>query len=181
VNSSNLNVADKRVLNLGCGRKKLDHAVNVDITSNTDPDLVHDLEKTPWPFPDNHFAEVVMNDVLEHLNDLVAAMEEIYRVCLPGALVRITVPHFSSANAFTDPTHRHYFGWFSMDYFTGEHEHSYYTEARFKMEKRAIIFRSTPLNKVIWRVANAYPKRYERRWAWIFPAWFLAFELRALK
>lgn len=172
---------ESRIVNLGCGRKKLDHALNVDLTSTTNPDLVHDLNIRPWPLPDDHATEVFMTDVLEHLNDIVAVMEEIHRVCSPGATVRITVPHFSCANAFTDPTHRHYFGWFSMDYFTGEHEHAYYTEKRFRMGKRVLIFRPTLVNKAIGRIANSYPEYYESRWTWIFPAWFLYFELTVLK
>src|SRR5882724_4491884 len=39
------------VLNLGCGRKHLPTAVNLDITATTSPDIVHDLNVRPWPFP----------------------------------------------------------------------------------------------------------------------------------
>ena len=91
------------VLNLGCGRKRREGAVNVDCTTRTSPDVVHDLNVRPWPFPNDAFAEVFAFDVLEHLEDVVAAMEELHRVCRNGARVEITVPHFSSANAFTDP------------------------------------------------------------------------------
>jgi SAM-dependent methyltransferase len=174
-------ILNTRCLNLGCGLKKLPDAINIDITAKTAPDLVHDLDAFPWPLPSDHFTEVVMHDVLEHLDDLVRVMEELHRVCCDGAVIRITVPHFSSANAFTDPTHKHYFGWFTFDYFTGEHEHSYYTEARFTMQDRAIVFYPTLVNKVVGRMANRLPEAYERRWAWIFPAWFLHFELTALK
>ena len=75
-----------------------------------------------WPLPDDHFKTVFAYDVLEHLDDLVATMEDIHRVCQPGAVLTVTVPHFSCANAFTDPTHRHYFGLRSFNYFTGDNE-----------------------------------------------------------
>jgi hypothetical protein len=91
------------------------------------------------------------------------------------------VPHFSSSNAFTDPTHRHYFGWFSFDYFTGEHEHSYYTRARFRTRERKLMFYPSLLNKIVWRLANRFPASYERGWAWMFPGWFLYCELEAIK
>ena len=32
-------------------------------------------------------------------------MEEMHPVCRNGAIVKITVPHFSCANAFRNPTH----------------------------------------------------------------------------
>lgn len=35
--------------------------------------------------------------------------------------------------------------------------------------------------KLIWRIANRYPQAYERRWAWLFPAWFLSFELEVIQ
>jgi SAM-dependent methyltransferase len=106
------NVAARRVLNLGSGRKYLADAVNVDHQASTNPDLVHELNAIPWPLPDNHFETVLLADSLEHLEDVVATMEEIHRVCRHGAVVRITTPHFSSANSFTDPTHRHHFSYF---------------------------------------------------------------------
>ena len=98
------------VLNLGCGRKRIENAINVDRTGETEPDVVHDLNETPWPFPDSSFQSVNVYDVIEHFENVVQIMEEIHRVSRSGARVHITVPHFSCANAFTDPTHRHYFG-----------------------------------------------------------------------
>jgi SAM-dependent methyltransferase len=168
-------------LNLGCGRKHLPGAVNLDVTAETGPDVVHDLNRIPWPFPDERFEVVHAYDVIEHLNDVIAAVGEIRRVLKPGGVAHITVPHFSCSNAFTDPTHRHYFGWFSFDYVTGEHEHSYYTATRFRMRSRRLVFYPSWVNKLVWRLANRWPGRYERRWAWVFPAWFLAFELEAVK
>src|ERR1700722_18034690 len=119
-------LAKYNVLNLGAGKKRRDDAVNVDLVSATNPELVWDLNRLPWPLPSNHFREVQANDVIEHLDDLISVMEEIHRVCAPGAVVRITVPHYSCANAFTDPTHRHYFSWFSFHYFTGENQWEFY-------------------------------------------------------
>jgi SAM-dependent methyltransferase len=174
-------IIGSQVLNLGCGRKHASGAINLDITSETSPDVVHDLNKTPWPFPDNNFREVLAFDVIEHLGDIVKTMEEIHRICQPQAVVKITVPHFSCANAFTDPTHRHYFGFFSFDYFTGEHEFSFYSKVRFRTQNRIMVFKPTLINKVIWRLARRFPFQYEQRWAWIFPAWFLYFELEVIK
>lgn len=174
-------VAAPTALNLGSGRKRRLGALNVDIVADTLPDLIHDLNCRPWPLPDGHFLEVYANDVIEHLDDIVATMEEIHRVCTDGAIVRITVPHFSCGNAFTDPTHRHYFSAFSFNYFTGESQFSFYTSKRFRTRQRQIVFFPGLANKLVWRVANRWPERYERRWVWMFPAWFLSFELEVVK
>lgn len=169
------------VLNIGCGRKPIPGAINLDITNETRPDIVHDLNDRPWPLADNQFAEVHAYDVIEHLDDILGAMEEIYRVCRKGARIFITVPHFSSSNAYSDPTHRHHFGMCSFDYFTGAHQHDYYTRVRFRTHSRHLYFHPSLVNKLVWRMAQRWPASYERRWAWVFPAWFLSFELEVLK
>jgi SAM-dependent methyltransferase len=169
------------VLNLGAGRKRLHGAINVDIVTDTNPDIVHDLNVLPWPLATSRFDRAHGYDVLEHLENVTRIIEEIHRVCRDGARVFITVPHFSCSNAFTDPTHRHYFGYFSLDYYTGQHEFSFYTQVRFRCRTRSIMFYPTLLNKFVSRLANRFPEIYERRWAWMFPAWFLYFELEVLK
>jgi SAM-dependent methyltransferase len=176
-----LPLEERTILHLGSGRKYNPDAVNVDLVASTGADIIHDLDRTPWPLDNDRFREVWAYDVLEHLDDLVATMEEIHRVCVPGAVVKITVPHYSCHNAFTDITHRHYFSRFSFDYFTGEHEFAFYTECRFRTRAASIVFYPSLVNKVVWRLANRFPKRYEQRWAWMFPAWFLYFELEVVK
>jgi SAM-dependent methyltransferase len=171
----------RRALHLGSGRKYQPDAVNVDLVDRTGPDVVHDLDVVPWPFAEGRFDEVRAYDVLEHLDDLVAVMDEIHRVCRPGAVLKLTVPHFSCSNAFTDPTHRHYFGRFSFDYFTGENEFGFYSRGRYRRRQASIVFRPSLANKLVWRLANRYPAWYEQRWAWVFPAWFLHFELEVIK
>ena len=171
----------QRTLNLGCGLKRLPQAVNLDRNPAVSPDIVHDLNEMPWPFPDAEFTEVLAYDVLEHCDDVIAAMEEIHRVCRNRATVRITVPHFSCMNAFTDPTHRHFFGWSSFHYVTGERELSFYTSRRFRRRASRILFFPGLVNKLVHRLANRYPEAYERRWAWIFPAYFLYYELEVIK
>ena len=68
-----------------------------------------------------------------------------------------------------------------MDYFTGQHEFSFYSDVRFRLVRRNLIFHPTLANKVVWRLANQFPEGYERRWAWLFPAWFLSIDLEAVK
>src|SRR4051812_41902587 len=94
----------RQVLNLGSGKKYDPNAVNLDITAATHPDVLHDLEQTPWPFPDDRFSRVEAIDVLEHLSEPLTAMGEIHRITRKGGIVVVALPHFSSANAFTDLT-----------------------------------------------------------------------------
>jgi hypothetical protein len=94
-------------LNLGCGNRRLDGFVNVD--KYGEPDLTHDLETFPWPWPDDSVVEIVLNHVLEHLgqapNVYIGIMKEMYRVSQDGATIRIVVPHFRHDFFHDDPTH----------------------------------------------------------------------------
>jgi SAM-dependent methyltransferase len=168
-------------LNLGSGKKYDPTAINVDITPTTNPDIVHNLNQLPWPLPDNHFDAVEMRDVLEHLDDTVRQLEEIHRVCRAGALVHIVVPHFSSNGAYADPTHRRFFTIGTFAYFTAQHPNNFYTPVRYEIVEAKIVFRPSWVNKLVWRLANRFPERYEQSWAWWFPAWFISVVLRVTK
>src|SRR3954454_10068177 len=107
---------ERRVLNLGSGKRYEPHAVNLDLSEGTSPDVVHDLEEVPWPFPDDRFERARAIDVLEHLSSPLAAREESHRIPEPGGSVEIVVPHCSRASAFTDLARWSFFGWESLDY-----------------------------------------------------------------
>jgi ubiquinone/menaquinone biosynthesis C-methylase UbiE len=102
-------------LNLGCGQKYLEGWVNVDISDKDmygrkiKIDIKHNLNNFPYPFPDNYFDRVIMDNVLEHLEDPLSVIKELERVCKKGARIKIIVPHFAYYRAYKDPTHKHYF------------------------------------------------------------------------
>lgn len=96
-------------LNLGCGFDKRDGFINADGFAACDPDVLMDIETTPWPFEDNSFDYILMKHVLEHVGaafkDFKAVMRELYRVTKPGGIVEIHVPHYRHHSFWSDPTH----------------------------------------------------------------------------
>lgn len=94
-------------LNLGCGAKLLDGYINVDKFGT--PDLLFDLETFPWPWKDNSVVAIELSHVLEHLGQqtqvYLKIIQEVYRICAPGASVHVVVPHHRHDNFFHDPTH----------------------------------------------------------------------------
>ena len=96
-------------LNLGCGNAKISEWINVDKVPYCNPDQVVDLEKFPWPWPDNSVDEILLSHVLEHLgatSDVyLGIIKEIYRVCRNGAVISIVVPHPRHDHFLGDPTH----------------------------------------------------------------------------
>ena len=94
------------ILDLGCGNNKQPGAWGVDISTTADVDQHINLDKIPWALKDNYFFIVYALQVLEHLGNRVKTMEEIWRICRPGALVIISVPDGLCEGYVQDPTHR---------------------------------------------------------------------------
>jgi hypothetical protein len=96
-------------LNLGCGTKKREGYLNVDKIAGCSPDVVLDLERVPWPWPDNSVEEVVLIHVLEHIgrdsDTYLSVMKELYRVCRHDARIHVVVPHPRHDHFLGDPTH----------------------------------------------------------------------------
>lgn len=58
------------------------------------PDLqLHHASVYDLPYPDGTFDAVILSEVLEHLEDDVAALKQVWRVLKPGGVVAITVPN----------------------------------------------------------------------------------------
>ena len=96
-------------LNLGCGSKLLTGYTNVDKFDFYKPDLLHDLEKFPYPFQDNSVDEIILSHVLEHLGQAPETfnniIKELYRVCKNETIINISVPHPRHDEFISDPTH----------------------------------------------------------------------------
>ena len=100
---------NKVKLNLGCGSKKLQGYINIDKYDTYKPDIIHDLEKFPYPFEDNSINEILLSHVLEHIGQnpdiFNSIIKEFYRICVHGAKIDIRVPHPRHDDFIADPTH----------------------------------------------------------------------------
>ena len=85
-----------RKLNLGCGRDIKKGYINIDKAKIPGVDVVHNLNKYPWPFKDNYFDEIYARDFIEHTENLVKTMKEISRVSKNNAKLRLIVPYWHS-------------------------------------------------------------------------------------
>jgi SAM-dependent methyltransferase len=171
------------ILSVGCGRRAPEPGlVRLDRAPEVEPDIAWDLDNFPYPFEDSSFSTIECIDVIEHLSEIPRVIEEFHRILKPDGVLQIATPHFSSANSYVDPTHKWHLSYFSFDYFCGTHEPSYYSAAKYQMKSRCINFGGGPfMRSVVSPWANRFPKSYEERFAWMFPAWFLQFELQAIK
>ena len=98
-----------RKLNLGCGFDKREGWVNADNFPQCQPDVLLDIESTPWALDDNSFDHILLKHVLEHVGadfaTFARVMRELYRVAAPQALIEIHVPHYRHDTWWSDPTH----------------------------------------------------------------------------
>ncbi|MEK6843252.1 MAG: hypothetical protein AABY04_02085 [Candidatus Micrarchaeota archaeon] len=106
-------------LNLGSGiTKQKEGWVNLDIIKSEGVDVIHDLNKFPYPFKTGSVEKVNAEHIIEHLPDIIAIMKELHRICKNGALIRIKVPYFRHQNCYDEPTHVHFFTERSFRFFT---------------------------------------------------------------
>ncbi|MHB8904177.1 MAG: class I SAM-dependent methyltransferase, partial [Patescibacteria group bacterium] len=111
----------------------------VDFVKTPAVSIAHDLNVFPYPFASDSVEEIIMDNVLEHIDDIIKVMEEIYRISRAEAIIKINVPYFKSNSAYTDPTHKHFFSETSFKYFTKENSLNFYTGARFEIIQTKLI------------------------------------------
>lgn len=150
----------ERVLNIGCGNRILEGAVNHDRTRHRpEVDIVHDLNVLPWPWEDGSFDQVVALAVLEHLDiDLFASLAECHRILAPGGQLVIKLPLQSGYNAYDDPSHRWFFTLRSLDQFCLETErgrdYAFYTPYKWRFVKPP---RANKAGTSLWATMEALP------------------------
>lgn len=181
----------KKILDFGCGTKRHPNSIGIDINPDSHADIIHNLDLFPYPLEDDTFDEVWCDGIIEHLTDVVGVMEELHRVSKHGGKITIMTPYFTSLDAFTDPTHKHYFSSRSFDYFTGDFpQYGFYSsKARFIKRNVDIQFWELPrlggIHPQHWIGAKFLAKYlttiYERFFAFILPAQTICFELEVIK
>ena len=89
-------------LNLGCGKDIREGYINYDIKPIAD--VCGNCEEG-LPFKDDMFDKVVASHILEHIHDLRALKRELWSVLKDGGELIVTVPDYTSPDAWGDDTH----------------------------------------------------------------------------
>lgn len=171
-------------LDLGCGQSKRDaESIGVDWVQLPGVDVVADINKT-LPFANDSIDEIYTRHTLEHVEDIFFVMNEIYRLIKPEGQVIIKVPHFACPTAYSDLTHKRFFGIYSFQCFDPSHAKNNYSEvgkAKFKLISAKLSFHYGPLSNFFAWLFNKFPAKYERYFCYIFPAYDIKFILRPVK
>lgn len=136
-------------INLWCWLKYIEWYTNCDYSNKVKLDKQFDLNVFPYPFEDNYADEILLDNVLEHLDNVMGVMEELHRILKDWGVARIYVPYAKSDWAFQDITHKNFFTENSFNYFSQEHDYSFYTTCRFKIsESKLYTWDKTLKNKM---------------------------------
>lgn len=107
--AARIRASDKPIkLDLGCGERKEDGYLGVDIAKLDSVDYVFDLSKFPWPIDDACVDELKCSHFFEHLTgeQRMGFMDECWRVLKTGSQLTVIVPYWTSMRAIQDPTHQ---------------------------------------------------------------------------
>ena len=176
----------KKVLHVGPGLNEIKNTISIDINNSLNPDIIWDLNKNPWPIDSNSIDSIIALNVLEHLNDTVKTIEELHRITKPNGTIYILCPHFSSAGAFADPTHKSFFSNRTFDFFIHDKElekdYGFYKNFRFNLDKVLIhlvpLFRYVPF---LLLLINKYPTFWENNLSSIIRGEGIFYKLKVLK
>ena len=152
----------EKVLDIGCGNNKIKGAIGLDISKDTQADIVWDLNTYPYPLETDGIDKIYAKHIIEHVDDPIKFLNEVYRITRPGGSCFIETPHFSCYVAYSEPQHKRYFSYFMID--------EILKKVPFKLAKREVTFYKSFRFWGIKYLANKYPRSYERFWTYIFPA-----------
>lgn len=95
-------------LDIGCGRYYGKRFDRLDFNKKFRPDILHDVNKIPWPIDDNVYDEIVCHHLIEHLPKLQPFLKEVYRISKNNCKFTFTLPHYSKP--CTSPDHVRFYG-----------------------------------------------------------------------
>ena len=163
----------QKILDVGCGQNKtpgtlgIDRRMTAQLPAEKQLDIEHDLTKFPWPVEENSCDLIICQHVIEHLPDTVKTFEEFYRIARPGGKIFIETPHYTWFEAYRHYEHCHMFSFQSFDYFLKGNRHY---KTSFDYSDKGIFFDDFTYAIGIGFLANRFPRFYEKRLAFIFPA-----------
>lgn len=179
-------LGNARALDVGCGQRKLSGSVGMDIVSDSAADIVHDMNKMPWPCEESSFDLVFASHVLEHTDDVLGFLGEARRVLKSGGHIVVQVPYFRSTDAFGDVTHKHFFTSMSLEYVEEGSKHAAYNYVPFRLKKIGFWYgwptqSRNPLVRIFKSFLKRFPRFYDQYLSLLLPVACLTWEFEVSK
>jgi len=173
------------IVELGCGLKKKEGRIGIDVIDLPNVDIVADIEQGLPFLPDDSVDQIHCRSVFEHIENFENLMREIVRVLKKEGKAYVFVPHFSNPYYYSDYTHKRPFGLYTFYYFVNtEHQlkrkvPNFYTDIRINIISQRLLFRSPfwvthQIKKIFGFVFNCHrslQEFYEEKLCYILPCY----------
>ena len=128
-------------LDIGCGANKQKGFVGMDTRMVDGVDILHDLEKFPYPLKAECCSTIMGSHIIEHIKPWfsIPLMNELWRIMKPGGQLMLSTPYPGSQGYWQDPTHCN--GWNEATF--------QYFDPRFPLYN---IYKPKP-----WKMENGFP------------------------
>lgn len=193
----NLSQEQSISLELGCGdNKKHKEAVAIDILDYDCVDLVGDVFEVLSMMPDDCVDNVWSSHFFEHVDNVEKLLNELSRVMKHDSTLEIIVPHFSNPFYYSDPTHKNFFGLYTLSYYIQDNYFqrkvpNYSEKINFEIKKTKLNFKSLPpryirhgIKKIFELVFNLSPwfqELYEEVFSPLIPCYEINFTVKNIK
>ena len=104
-------------VDLGCGTTKQQGFIGIDRFSMPGVDIIADMNKI-LPLDNDSVDYLVASHSIEHAEDILFTMQEIYRICRHKALVCIVAPYSNTSLNAANPFHKQVFNEHTPRFFT---------------------------------------------------------------
>lgn len=148
----------KRILNLGAGKRIIQGADNHDIIKHSsDINLVWDLNQVDWfssnyqdlhsslfERPKDYYDVIEFISVIEHLKlTPIESLDQCWKLIKKDGYLVVKYPHYKSETSYIDPTHRWHLTENSLDYVDPStqlgKDYSYYTDYKWTITSKGIV------------------------------------------
>jgi hypothetical protein len=94
-------------LDVGCGESTQKGWVRMDRRRLPGIDIVHDVQRFPWPLPAGCCSQILLSHLWEHIEPKhrMRLMDELWRICRADGQLWLVSPYAGSMGANQDPTH----------------------------------------------------------------------------
>lgn len=109
-------------LNLGSANRPKEGWVNLDMQALPGVDVLYRVDPfcPRLPFLDDTFLAINANNFVEHVCDMNALVQEMWRVSVNGAQWYVLTPGWRDPNSWNDPTHFSHWGDRILEFYTRE-------------------------------------------------------------
>jgi SAM-dependent methyltransferase len=142
------------LLDLACGSKKNAGFIGLDKRKLPGVDIVHDLEKFPYPFPDNICLSIIGSHIVEHIKPwmMLQFMDELWRITKPEGKLAFVHPYGVNQYYIQDPTHCNPCNEKTWQYFDPRYVlYQIYNPKPWLIEKGFPVWQDTGVMEVVFR------------------------------